>query len=699
MTTGTPPRRLSVRWLRAFPVSTRALAFSLCLAAEPAVAQSGQDASALEPVAVPERAPSPLPSTSPAVALDSGEARVPGAGQPSGALTVPVRARTPDWQRWFPRLIEAGTDGQDCGLAGTRGRFLDFEWLASCFDGVADARNGNASNLQLTMSSMSELSAGIERANRVFFQQGYVNSGVRIEPALAPATGYVLRVVDGRVGRLSPAGGLVPCRLSPVGGASPGITHRYVERRLMRGCDPGRPFNVYFLELDFRRLADDRERWIDRINTRLEPVPGEGMEGLATLGEAPFGEAMIVRHPPVALTVGVANDRSPSIGSVRGFAAATLRGPAGALIDAEFGSTEGALDATATLSLAVAPRWAATFRGDINEAEVVDPILRPLDIRSRGWGGEASLIFNPINCPLTPLFGNLSASVPRQAVSRDGLESCALGPRLPGDVPLSWSAARDLSVAVTLSHQVSRTYLLGEPFSFAPGSVDGRSHVTTLRGSLDWLMRGRAGLGGERGWTLAARFQLSLGLDGSKTDIAGLAAPPRHFSLVSGQIGYARELPVAGLVLTARVAAQWTNDLLYTALRFPVGGVNSVRGYPEAVLLADRGAAGSIELSRVFSLDRRSDAGTLAGRNLQRFRLSAFADAAYAETLNPDASSKDVLASVGAGIAWIPSDAIELRVQYGLRLGDAFAQTDSSLANEGFHFRLTIEPLRLFRRN
>ena len=212
-------------------------------------------------------------------------------------------------------------------------------------------------------------------------------------------------------------------------------------------------------------------------------------------------------------------------------------------------------------------------------------------------------------------------------------------------------------------------------------------------------MRGRAGDAGERGWTFAARFQLSLGLDGSATDIAGLVAPPRHFSLVAGQIGYARELPFAGLVLTARATAQWTRDLLYTPLRFPVGGVNSVRGYPEAVLLADRGVAGSVELSRVVSLDPRSDSGTLAGRDLLRFRVSAFADAAYAEILNRDLPSRNVLASVGAGLAWIPTEAVELRFQYGLRLGDDLVQSDSSLANRGFHFRLTIEPLRLFRSN
>lgn len=682
--------------MRAFPASACALWLSLCLLAQPAAAQDNLGARERQPVVAPGPARSPPPPRSATVGFDPGDVAPQQAAQSSDAPTSVVIVGAVDWQRLFPRLIEATSDHGDCGAAARA--YLDLAWLRSCFGEAAVA--GHGPDLQLTVSSPGELYAGIERANRVFFQQGYVNSGVRLVTAPVGATGLVLRVVDGRAGMLPEGGQFVPCRLSHDNSAGRGTAHRYVERRLMRDCDPDRPFNVYFLELDFRRLADDRERWIDRINARLEPVPGEERQGLATVNEAPSGEgAMIVRHPPVELRVGVANDRSPSIGSVRGFAAATLRGPTGSLIDAEVGTTEGALDTTATLYLALAPRWTAAFRGDINEAGVVDPILRPLRIRSRGWGGEVSLVFNPINCPLTPLFGSPTGRETRQAYSRNGVEICALGARLPGDAPLDWSPARDLSVAITLSHQVSRTYLLGEPFSFAPGSVDGRSYVTTLRGSLDWLVRGRAGAGGERGWTFAARLQLSQGLDGSATDIAGLAAPPRHFSLVAGQIGYAKELPVSRLVLTARVAAQWTRDLLYTALRFPVGGVNSVRGYPEAVLLADRGVAGSVELSRVVSLDPRSDAGTVAGRDLLRFRISAFADAAYAQILNPDARSRNGLASVGTGIAWIPSDAVELRVQYGLRLGDAFDRTDSSLARRGLHFRLTVDPLRLFRSN
>ena len=414
------------------------MVLSLCLVAEPAAAQSSIGTPPIEPGAATEPSPSSLSLLASAAESDPSDAPGPQVGPSSDNLIVSVAA-PPDWRRLFPRLIEKADEGDDCGDPTSRGRYLDFRWLASCFGRDAVPRDSDGSNLQLAVGSMSELSAGIERANRIFFQQGYVNSGVRIEPAPAPATGYVLHVVAGRVGWPARRDDFVTCRLSPARGETTGITHRYVERRLMRGCDPDRPFNVYLLELDFRRLADDRERWIDRINTRLEPVPGEDNEGLATLGEAPSGEGrMIERYPPVDLTVGVANDRSPSIGSVRSFAAATLRGPAGSLVDAEIGSTEGALDAATTLSLAVAPRWTATVRGEIDEAEIVDPILRPLDIRSRGWGGEASLIFNPINCPLTPLFGSPTARVPRQAFSHDGLESapsvpgCRATRRLPG---------------------------------------------------------------------------------------------------------------------------------------------------------------------------------------------------------------------------------------------------------------------------
>jgi hemolysin activation/secretion protein len=218
--------------------------------------------------------------------------------------------------------------------------------------------------------------------------------------------------------------------------------------------------------------------------------------------------------------------------------------------------------------------------------------------------------------------------------------------------------------------------------------------VTSLRASAEWLQRGRIGLGGERGWTLGARLRLSVGLDGSATDIAGLAAPASNFVLIAGQIGYSRQLNDRRLVLSTRLAGQWSNGLLYTPERLAVGGPNSVRGYPPATLLADRGLVGSIELSRHFDSSGSPGAFAARGFDPRSFRLSAFADGAIASNLNPVTRRDHRLAAIGLGVAWVPSPALTVGVEYGLRLGRDLAGPGPALVNDGFHFGFTLRPLR-----
>ena len=64
----------------------------------------------------------------------------------------------------------------------------------------------------------------------------------------------------------------------------------------------------------------------------------------------------------------------------------------------------------------------------------------------------------------------------------------------------------ELVVGVSLERIENRTFLLGEPFSFALGADDGRSNVTSLRISQDWTHR-------SQNQALAFGSRLSFGLD------------------------------------------------------------------------------------------------------------------------------------------------------------------------------------------
>ncbi|MGA9580753.1 MAG: ShlB/FhaC/HecB family hemolysin secretion/activation protein [Allosphingosinicella sp.] len=652
------------------------------------------------------------------------------AGEPAARKSAQAMVVLPPKSRWqtvFPVMIRPPRRGgakpaDPCKPSGRR--FLNVDWLRDCLaNGTGADVTGKETDFAIDRERLPQLYANIEKANTAFYENGYVNSGILLKEEgeklhIEPVEG---RLVDGEDRACAfdrPLDASAIAREAR-GRGLPSGSYPYVRRRLMQGCNPKAPFNVYLLERDFRRLADDNDPWIDNVNMGLRPRPGtegrgkaelvsprdasDGLGGQAialpsdrTADDAPTPPPFVVTKPWIEAEIGVANDRPPSTGSIRAFAGLTLRGPAGFLFSADAGATEGALDGAGSLLVALRPRWSARLAADFNEAEIVDPALRPLDIRSRGWGFEGSLYYGAIRCPLTPLFGEPLLREARRATAGDGIESCRLAARRIGDAPVGWASARDLTLGLTLSHRSSQSFLLGEPFSFAPGSVDGRSHVTAIRASADWLQRGRTTPGGERGWTLGGRLRLSFGLDGSATDIAGLATPSRHFVLISGQIGYSRQLRWKELLLTARLSGQWSNQLLYTSERLPVGGPNSVRGYPQAALLVDRGLVGSVELSRYFSLGReRAPFGQGGGFDPQRFRVTLFADAAWASNLNPATRRDDELGAIGAGLAWIPSQAITVRVDYGLRLGRDLAGPGPALVNDGLHFGVTLRPLRL----
>jgi hemolysin activation/secretion protein len=247
-----------------------------------------------------------------------------------------------------------------------------------------------------------------------------------------------------------------------------------------------------------------------------------------------------------------------------------------------------------------------------------------------------------------------------------------------------------------LAHRESTTFLLGQPFSFAPGAVNGRTHYTALRLLSDWVMR-------STGQVTAASLTVTLGLDGSRvvpTNPADAAAilervPRTDFKAVLLQASHARRLTGQGLELRLRFTGQWSSGLLYSGERLAAGGEFTVRGYRETLALVDRAAIGSIELNQPFNLGGRSR--TSGGFNPGAFGLAVFADGAILGNARFQQPNPRELASVGVGLEWTPSDAINARVTYAHALIDAPLVGSRDLQDRGIQFRITIRPLALFR--
>lgn len=490
----------------------------------------------------------------------------------------------------------------------------------------------------------------IQLINAALLRQGYVNSGLLLDPDSQVTDGAPLRL---RLvyGRLGSADGQSPGVSIDWGkGGRRGLDDAYITTRIPASRQV--PVNAADIERDFRLLSDDPTIRSVRADLRPLGVAGEAQLALAVDTALPYD-----------LYVTVANNRTPSVGGER----AALGGSARNLLFGsdlfafEVGRTSGVTDAVVSYAAPfIGDAFRVTARAGLNNAAVIDPALLALDISARDRFVEGGLAYTAYERPLTP--------------AGEG----------------GWITARALTLSTTVLHRRTRTFLFGQPFSFTPGSVRGRAEYTALRGTIDFVDRGPS-------QAITASLTATLGLEGTRTDVAGLPQPPENFRIVLGQVNYARRLTDDRLELRARVTGQWTDRILYTAERFSIGGSNSVRGYRENLILADRGVVGSVELAQPFSLSggqRPRD-----GVDLGAFTASAFFDAGWTDNVGPSDPNPRWIAGAGVSLLWTPSDALSARVTYGASLRDAAIVGRRNLQDRGLQFFITVRPLSLLRRS
>ena len=589
----------------------------------------------------PAATPPPLPSWAepkPDPVVPQGREAEPIANDERRLTRIEVTGEGPTGRGIPP----PGWQPPDASTSGLRldhrpGEALDADWVRRQFAlNALPARDGH----------VSAAVALVQLLNRAFATAGFVNSGVIVSDPSKVTDGVLeLRLVQGSLGGTGSAGKLA---VTFVDGRSKGLSERFVRRRFPSADE--RPLSAVAFERDFRLLAENSA--IRTINADLRP------------GERPGEASLHVLVQPARradLVLSFANDRAPSVGSERLSAAGYLRNglASGDLLSAEIGYTSGVEDAVIDYSAPlVTPRTRLTLRGSLNNAAVIDRPLLPLDIHTKDRMVEGGLVHRFIEAPLTP-----------------------------GATAGAWTPSRTLSMGVLFAYRQQKSFLFGEPFSFAPGSKDGRSRYGAARLTADYVLRGVDQV-------LAVSATGSIGLGGTRADQPEILDPDRNFLVALVQANYARRLGPEGLELRARLAGQLASSVLYSGERFGIGGQTTVRGYRENVLLVDKGAIGSIELAWSFSL-----AGSESGRrrfDWARFSLSAFADAAIADNVEAQPPPRSFIAGAGLSLAWTPSDAILLSVARGEALRDLPRVGSRDLQDRGWHFRLTVRPFRLF---
>jgi hemolysin activation/secretion protein len=155
--------------------------------------------------------------------------------------------------------------------------------------------------------------------------------------------------------------------------------------------------------------------------------------------------------------------------------------------------------------------------------------------------------------------------------------------------PLLLSETQTLNLSLTWDYTISNESLLGQPFSFQLGYVNGHAQSAAVRAGLDWTMRTE-----EQVLSLHGVVSQGLPILGATNQ---QIAPNANFTTVLGQAQYVAKINES-LQFVGRVAGQIATQPLYPFEQFAIGGPSTVRGYVQNALVRDDAAIGSIELRR-----------------------------------------------------------------------------------------------------
>lgn len=443
---------------------------------------------------------------------------------------------------------------------------------------------------------------------QLYIDKGYITSGAFVPNNQDISSGIVkIQVVEGKLEQIQ-IGGLRRLR------------EGYVRSRLIRATST--PLNQKRLEAALQLLQLDP--LIERVNAELTAgsTPGKNILRV-NLKEAPAFHAAF----------DIDNNQPPSSGSVQGNVSVThdnLLG-FGDRLFAQYGRTEGLdlYDINYTIPVN-ARNGTLSFRYNNDDSRIIQQEFRDVGIRS-------------------------------------GTQTYSLGFRQP----ITRTPTSEFALGLSLDLRRSQTYILNDiPFSFTEGPDKGKSNVTVIRFSQDWVNRGTRRV-------LAARSVFSVGINAFDATINNTGTDARFFSWL-GQFQWVQQLSSRNL-LVARIDAQLTPDSLLSLERFSLGGVDTVRGYRQNQLVSDNGIVGSVEVRVPVTSDPRL---------LQLAPFFEIGTAWNNREVNPDPAT---IAGLGLGLRSLITPNLSLHLDYGIPL-ISISGRGNSLQENGFYFSLRYQP-------
>jgi len=491
--------------------------------------------------------------------------------------------------------------------------------------------------------STSDLQTLRVALTQLYIDNGFVSSGVLLPDQQVKDGVVVYRAIEGSLTDVELVG-------------KSHVRKGYVAGRVKRHVDT--PLSVTDLQYALRYLQQDPN--IQRLDARL--APGD------RLGESILRLA-IEDQPRFSAGLSADNHRSSSTGAEHGNLLLSSRNLTGygEEFRGSYGLSEGADDASAMLSVPVMAR----------------------------------------NTSLQLFYSKSNASIIEESFAVLEIESESEQRGLRLAIPIVEELDTKFSTTLGFEANSSSTELLGQPFSFSPGAQDGESKTSVGSLAFDWLMRGENSV-------TALRVAYRHGFDAlgatifePTSEIEKLFNPTGadgRFSAFQAQTTFVQRLNgIPGLrglqdraQMVFRTAAQISQDPLLSLEKFTVGGVNTVRGYPENLLVRDNGVAATLEFQLpVIGFHPEPHPLNLA--------LVVFADYGRSwDKVDTDPTSKvrntdeaRFIMSSGLGLVWHPLSGFDAQVYWGADIGNNFEgddprdTRDPDLQDDGVHFSIS----------
>lgn len=453
--------------------------------------------------------------------------------------------------------------------------------------------------------TIEELQALRIALTRHYIDHGYINSGAMIADQSVVDGIIEIQIVEGQLTTVELTGNRA-------------LRTGYLRGRIARGA--GTPLNMTDLQEHLQLLLQDS--LIKRVNGELRP----GRQ----LGESLL-DVTIEERKPYVLNVTFDNGSAPSLGGLRAKLAAGHRSLIGRGDTALY-------------------RYERT-EGQTRHALSYDLPLNAYDTTFGAWIDTAD---------------SRNVEAPFNIIDIES-QFDAHGAHL--EHPLFRTSRHRLLLDAAFDRRTSQTSLLGIPFSFAPGVQNGRSEVSVVRLTQDWLDRSLESV-------FAIRSVFNLGIDAFSPTLSARGPDGRFFTWL-GQAQYARRVKYGEILLRADV--QLTPDPLLPLEKVAIGGATTVRGYRENQLVRDQGFDASVEF-RVPVYENQKWA--------MRIDAAPFVDIGGAWEVDGKTPRPPVIASLGFGFRAAFSSHLRAQLYWGHALVDT-QDSGGDLQDSGIHFLVT----------